>query len=40
MPNTYIHTIYREYLVTQLDEAKKRAHEESQAAEEVVDSMT
>ena len=40
MPNTYIHTIYKEYLVTQLDEAKKKAHEQAQAAEEVMDSMT
>lgn len=40
MPNSYIHTIYREYLVTQLDEAKKKVYEESQAAEEMIDSMT
>ena len=40
MPSSYIHTIYKEYLVTQLDAAKKKASEEEAAAEEMIDSMT
>ena len=40
MPNSYFHTIYKEYLVTQLDAAKKKASEEEAAAEEMIESMT
>lgn len=40
MPNTYIHTIYKEYIITQLDESKKKASEEEAAAEEMIDAMT
>ena len=29
MPNSYIHTIYKEYLLTQLDAAKKKASEDA-----------
>ena len=40
MPNSYIHIIYKEYLVTQLDAAKKKASEEEAATEEMIESMT
>ena len=40
MPNSYIHTIYKEYLLTQLDTAKKKASEEEAATEEMIESMT
>ena len=40
MPNSYIHTIYKEYLLTQLDAAKKKAAEEEAATEEMIESMT
>ena len=40
MPNSYIHTIYKEYLLTQLDAAKKKASEEEAVAEEMIDSIT
>ena len=37
MPNSYIHTIYKEYLLTQLDAAKKKASEEEAATEEMIE---
>ena len=40
MPNSYIHTIYKECLLTQLDAAKKKASEEEAATEEMIESMT
>ena len=40
MPNSYIHTIYKEYLLTQLDAAKKKASEEEAATEEMIESVT
>ena len=40
MCNSYIYTIYIDYLLTKLDAAKKKASEEEAATEEMIESMT
>lgn len=40
MPNTYIHTIYKEYINTQLDEKLKEASESEAIHDELIDAMT
>ena len=39
MPNKYIHTLYKNYVTTIMDDNKSKAVAEEQAAEEVMDAM-
>lgn len=40
MPNRYSHTIYKEFIETQLNEAKKKASEDEAMMDEITDAMT
>jgi hypothetical protein len=40
LPSYYLHTLYKEYLLLQLDEKARKAAAEAEATEDIIDEMT